>query len=1090
MNGNYQIGDVVFGNWVILREIGKGSFGKVYVVGHEDDQSITAALKVITVPQDEQEVSNAANEGMDYAGLSKHFSDIVQEIENEYKLQFKVKGSGHVVAYEDHKIETHKDQFGRDLLGWDILIRMELLTPLLTWAYEHPMTRGDIIRLGIHMCKALEACQVHGILHRDIKPENIFVSATGDYKLGDFGVARTMEKTVSNMSKKGTYNYMAPEVYKGDDCDFKVDFKADIYSVGIVMYRLLNRNRFPFLPPAPQPVSLRDRDQALVRRMRGERLPLPLYAQDRLGEIVCKAASYDPAQRHTNAAEMRRELEEVLRFERDERTIYPDAEDLKKRQDVDRMFRTVNPSVTPRMNDRTVHLNQFDNTGWGDDTVDDTADRTASGWGARGGFASQERTESEKAYVRTEPAGRQESTEEPEEMTSSTVSAWSHRTPSGRAATEQDRREAAEEEAHIAMQKAKSGAMGEAVGAARKASKEAMKAAKLARENRPARNEKEALEFYEKARKERDAKTAERQTLENMAGMDANLKADMMRDAAKAEMEAVAKENAAKKVWEEFRQKRLDEEEAKRQEEQKRQQEEQKRKAEEARKEAERKRQAEEEARQREEKKRKAEQTKQQKAAQSKAKRSRKKGGVVKWLFVLIPIAIFAIGIWEVSGASINKLTGKHQEMADRAAAIADEYWDMFYDSLDVEGDLDYRTSSIEEIAQVLYDAGFQFHDQDSKRSDDIYIDYSSYGGASIFAPIGTYDDPVYGHVSVYEVGKGRRWVGFEFDGDIASLYTAQSNGEIPAFLPSQYVFGVTTASDFGIDEEMIRWAQKYEGNGFTDGGTWEVRAFGREDSISGRFTLIMQIEEENKYLSMSFEKESEDDGEYVLHAVDVKTPAIPVLAWEYVAEDVFAELTDDLNRSWSTSDIHFGKDSLEDIAQRLYEEGFTFVDAESNGSKEPVIFTTEEGALALSASWGCYDDMDVWVGVNITETEVDGQTIRNIKMSRDGESDVYELMSQSKVPYILPTYYKMGITTTKDMYITDDMLQATTDGALISGDWEIRGSLVTDAPNTWYIWMTKVDGSGAQVDLTFEKMDDQWILARMSQSIALGQDD
>ena len=47
MNGNYQIGDVVFGNWVILREIGRGSFGTVYVVGHQDDHSFTSALKVI-----------------------------------------------------------------------------------------------------------------------------------------------------------------------------------------------------------------------------------------------------------------------------------------------------------------------------------------------------------------------------------------------------------------------------------------------------------------------------------------------------------------------------------------------------------------------------------------------------------------------------------------------------------------------------------------------------------------------------------------------------------------------------------------------------------------------------------------------------------------------------------------------------------------------------------------------------------------------------------------------------------------------------------------------------------------------------------
>lgn len=862
MNGNYQIGDVVLGNWVILREIGKGSFGKVYVVGHEDDQSITSALKVITVPRDEQEVRDTANnESMDYEELSEYFYDMVKDLKTEFELQFKVKGSGHVVAYEDHKVVPHKDAFGRDVLGWDILIRMELLTPLLTWAYEHPMTRGDIIRLGIHMCKALEACQIHDILHRDIKPENIFVSATGDYKLGDFGVARTMEKTVSNMSKKGTYNYMAPEVSKGDDCNSKFKFTADIYSVGIVLYRLLNRNRLPFLPPAPQPVTMRDRDQALARRMKGERLPLPLNAQDRLGEIVCKAASYDPAQR-PDAVEMRRELEEALRFERDERAIYPDAEDLKKRQDVDRMSRTVTPSVTPRMSDRTVHLNQFDNTGWGDDTVDDTADKTAFGWGARGGFASQERTASKDGYFRKDASIQQESTEEPEEMTSSTVSAWSHRTPSGRAATEQDRREAAEEEAHIAMQKAKSGAMGEAFGAARKASKEAMKAAKLARENRPARNEKEALEFYEKARKERDAKTAERQTLENMAGMDANLKADMMRDAAKAEMEAVAKENAAKKVWEEFRQKRLDEEEAKRQEEQKRQQEEQKRKAEAARVEAERKRKEDEADRKRQEKKRKAE----GKAFNRWKYRFFDQPGM-KFLTFFMGLVLLGFIAMCIYTSVYEK---KNNEMADRVAFIADDYWDMFYESLDIEGDLNYRTSSLEEIGQALKGAGFQFWtDETGVRSDEVYISRSDYGFASFTAESGEMLSDEYYQVSMYNYSSGRRSVSFDFD---TNLYNdLQSKGEIPVFLPDEYTFGITPASQYDIDDELIKWAQNRASHEHLYIGEWDIRAYGNHDG--SQVTFIMKIEEQDKYLLLAFVK-AEGDSEHRLKEVKIEFAA------------------------------------------------------------------------------------------------------------------------------------------------------------------------------------------------------------------------
>ena len=105
------------------------------------------------------------------------------------------------------------------------------------------LTEKEVIKLGMDLSKALEYCRKLKIIHRDIKPENIFVSRFGDFKLGDFGIAREQAHTVGNMSKKGTYSYMAPEIYKGE----KYDSSIDIYSLGIVLYELLNQNRLPFL---------------------------------------------------------------------------------------------------------------------------------------------------------------------------------------------------------------------------------------------------------------------------------------------------------------------------------------------------------------------------------------------------------------------------------------------------------------------------------------------------------------------------------------------------------------------------------------------------------------------------------------------------------------------------------------------------------------------------------------------------------------------------------------------------------------------------------------------------------------------------
>jgi hypothetical protein len=197
---------------------------------------------------------------------------------------------------------------------------MELLTPLNRYfAKNTPKTR-DIIRLGIDICKALEVCQKYKIVHRDIKPNNIFISDTGMFKLGDFGVARTLEKTSSGLSKKGTYTYMAPEVYKGEEYGSNVD----IYSLGIVMYKLLNNNMEPFRTER----NHSDEENALIRRLRGDAIPKPANADGRLAEIVIKACSYEPKERYESPLQMREELESILYDEQEEAVIFPKGDKL------------------------------------------------------------------------------------------------------------------------------------------------------------------------------------------------------------------------------------------------------------------------------------------------------------------------------------------------------------------------------------------------------------------------------------------------------------------------------------------------------------------------------------------------------------------------------------------------------------------------------------------------------------------------------------------------------------------------------------------------------------------------------------------
>ena len=316
----YRPGAQVLGDWNIVSCLGAGSYGKVFEIERSEfGQTYRAALKVITVPQSSAEVRSVISEGMSVSQAEAYFHGIVEELMHEFSIMFKLKGTANIVSCEDLRVLEHPDG-----IGWDILIRMELLHPLLPYVYQHPMARRDIIRLGIDICKALELCQRYNIIHRDIKPENIFISDNGDYKLGDFGIARTIERTSSGLSKKGTYSYMAPEVYAGKEYGFSVD----TYSLGLVLYRMLNKNRGPFLPQPPEAITFSSREQALARRMSGEPLPRPFYGEGRLGEIVLKACAFDPKDRYSSPQQLRQELEAILYTQTDAAVIYPDGDEL------------------------------------------------------------------------------------------------------------------------------------------------------------------------------------------------------------------------------------------------------------------------------------------------------------------------------------------------------------------------------------------------------------------------------------------------------------------------------------------------------------------------------------------------------------------------------------------------------------------------------------------------------------------------------------------------------------------------------------------------------------------------------------------
>jgi len=288
-------------DWEIQREIGSGSFGKVYEITRDNlGQIETAALKVISIPHSSEEILTLQNEGYDVESIGKHYKDCLEEIIREYSLMAKMKGHSNVVNCDDLRYVRHADG-----IGWDIFIRMELLTPLeaaLTREYDEEQT----VRIAKDICTALSLCGKMNIVHRDVKPQNIFVSSAGSYKLGDFGVAKVSERTAKG-TIAGTYDYMAPEIIRGNP----YGASADVYSLGIVLYWLMNGHRMPFLTGGGTVPSPQEREDARYRRFAGEALPAPAYGSPALKRIVLKACAFDPSIRYASANEMLYDLEHM-----------------------------------------------------------------------------------------------------------------------------------------------------------------------------------------------------------------------------------------------------------------------------------------------------------------------------------------------------------------------------------------------------------------------------------------------------------------------------------------------------------------------------------------------------------------------------------------------------------------------------------------------------------------------------------------------------------------------------------------------------------------------------------------------------------
>ena len=152
MNSNFP--NVQWPGWETVDIIGQGSFGAVYKIQRDVlGETEVAALKMISIPQSAGDIDEMISEGADAESITSTFQSHLRSIVAEYSLMHKMKGCVNVVSCDDVRYVQHADG-----IGWDIFIKMELLTPL-TRTLTQTYAEDTVVRVAKDICTALMLCQ-------------------------------------------------------------------------------------------------------------------------------------------------------------------------------------------------------------------------------------------------------------------------------------------------------------------------------------------------------------------------------------------------------------------------------------------------------------------------------------------------------------------------------------------------------------------------------------------------------------------------------------------------------------------------------------------------------------------------------------------------------------------------------------------------------------------------------------------------------------------------------------------------------------------------------------------------------------------
>ncbi|HEV7667054.1 MAG TPA: protein kinase [Thermoanaerobaculia bacterium] len=280
-----------WGDLEILDRLGRGSFGDVYRARDPHLDRIVALKLIRRLPQrsERQPTDDGAREGRERRAI------------REGQLLARIRHENVVTVFG---AAQHDGRIGL----WMEYLEGKTLADLLR--EQGPFSAREAAGIGIDICRALAAVHTEGILHRDVKAQNVMRAARGRIVLTDFGIGRELGEAHEKHSLSGTPLYLAPEIIAGG----VATVSSDLYAVGVLLY-CLTTGSFPVQGASLGEIR-RAHERSETRLLRDARPELPRG----FVEVVEKALSLDPKERHASAGALERALASWTSHEEDART--------------------------------------------------------------------------------------------------------------------------------------------------------------------------------------------------------------------------------------------------------------------------------------------------------------------------------------------------------------------------------------------------------------------------------------------------------------------------------------------------------------------------------------------------------------------------------------------------------------------------------------------------------------------------------------------------------------------------------------------------------------------------------------------------